>query len=370
MKIAASNAEMHSTHYSRTVTRESYLKGTFIGGLFNEEVFKKVDAKNKEKDGDSKEKKDSFDLSGEDAFDNTYSFTPSSMQRLSKTNDNPGLLENQVKSLHELLVAQIISFMEKLFESKHGASDSPLSSALSTMRNSLTSGSAGYMVSYEQYQYYYHEEEETGFSGTGQAITEDGRVIDFNLSFGVSRSFTEEIGITRGQKVLLTDPLVINFGDSSLSGISDQTFFFDIDSDGEKDEIHGLGKGSGFLALDRDGNGKIDDGSELFGTKSGDGFADLEGFDKDHNGWIDENDEIYDRLKVWCRDENGNEALLSLKEADIGAILLDREDTEFTERSFRPEDDFAVKGIIRKTGLFLKESGGVGSVQQVDLARA
>ncbi len=367
MKIAASNVEMGSAHYSKTVTRESYQKGTIIGGLFNEAILKNMTGQKREDDEEGE--KDSFELSKDEAYDNTYSFTPSSMQRLNKANSTPGLLENQVKSLHEMLVAQIISFMEKLFEAKHGSGDSPLSKALNTMRNGLTGGTAGYLVSYEQYDYYYHEEEETSFSGKGQAITEDGRVIDFNLSFGVSRSFTEEIGITRGKQMILTDPLVINFGDSGLTEISDQTFFFDIDSDGKDDEIHSLGKGSGFLALDKDGNGTIDNGSELFGTKSGDGFSDLEEYDSDHNGWIDENDEIYEKLKIWCKDENGNDALLSLKEADIGAIFLDRKETPLTDRSFRPEDDFSVKGMIRKTGLFLHESGKAGTIQQIDLAK-
>ncbi len=367
MKISASNVVMGSAHHEKKVVTESYFKGTVIGGLFNEEVLKNMDGKKNEKGEDGE--KDTFELSGDETFDTNYTFTPSSMQRLNKTNSTPGLLENQVKSLHEILIAQIITFMERLYESKHGSSDTALSKALTTMKNGLTGGTAGYLVSYEKYGYYYHEEEETSFNGTGQAITEDSRTIDFNLSFGVSRSFTEEIGITRGQRIILTDPLVVNFGDSNLTEISDQTFFFDIDSDGEEDEIHSLGKGSGFLALDKDGNGKIDDGSELFGTKSGDGFKDLEKYDEDHNGWIDENDEIFDKLKIWCRDENGNDALMTLKEADIGAIFLDRAETELTDRSFKPEENFGVKGVIRKTGLFLRESGGAGSVQQIDLAR-
>ncbi len=367
MKIASSNVEMTSAHRLKSVTRESYHKGTVIGGLFNEEVLKNM-GKNDWND-EEKEKRDSFELSEDEDFESTYSFSPSSMNKLSKDKETHGLLENQVKSLHEVLVETIISFMEKLMDRKYGSASSPLSQALNTMKSGLSGHGTAYMVSYETQSYYHHEEEETRFNGMGQAVTEDGRVIDFNLSFGVSRSFTEEIGITRGKMITLTDPLVINFGDSGLTEISDQTFFFDIDSDGKEDEIHGLGKGSGFLALDKDGNGKIDNGNELFGTKSGDGFSDLEVYDKDHNGWIDENDDIYDKLKIWCRDENGHEALLSLKEADIGAIFLDRADTELTERSHRADDDFAVKGMIRKTGLFLRESGGVGTVQQVDLAK-
>ena len=57
---------------------------------------------------------------------------------------------------------------------------------------------------------------------------------------------------------------------SDTADVRDQTFKFDLDADGREDEISMLGKGSGFLALDKNGNGKIDDGSELFGTKSGD----------------------------------------------------------------------------------------------------
>ena len=69
----------------------------------------------------------------------------------------------------------------------------------------------------------------------------------------------------------LFDPLIVNIG-SDTADVCDQTFKFDLDADGTEDEISMLGKGSGFLALDKNGDGKINDGSELFGTKSGDGF--------------------------------------------------------------------------------------------------
>lgn len=368
MKIAASNVELSSRHYEKTVTEEAYHKGTIIGGLFNEEILKNMDSKKSEKE--ATEKRDTFELSEEETGDDCYSFTPYTMMKLNKTDESHSLLENQVKSLHQILVERIIAFMERLFELKYGRAESPLSGALSMMKNSIYGGSSGYMVAYEHQSYYHHEEERTGFEGKGQAITEDGRVIDFNLSFAVSRSFSEAMSITSGKTITLTDPLVINFGDSALAEISDQSFYFDIDSDGMEDSIHSLGAGSGFLALDKDGNGKIDNGSELFGTKSGDGFKDLEEYDEDHNGWIDENDSVYDKLKVWCRDSEGHDALMSLKEVDIGAIFLDRADTGLTDRSFEPEKNFEVKGVIRRTGVFLKESGGVGTVQHVDLARS
>ena len=77
---------------------------------------------------------------------------------------------------------------------------------------------------------------------------------------------------------------------------------FDIDADGEEESISYLQGGSGYLALDKNGDGVINDGSELFGTKSGDGFADLAEYDADGNGWIDENDPIFDKLLIWAKD--------------------------------------------------------------------
>ncbi len=116
--------------------------------------------------------------------------------------------------------------------------------------------------------------------------------------------------------------------------------------------------------MDKDGNGKIDDGSELFGTKSGDGFGELREYDSDGNGWIDENDEIFSKLKVWCKDENVNDVLMDLKEADIGAIYLGEQRTEFILGGVDGYRD----GVIRSTGVFLRESGGAGTIQHVDLS--
>lgn len=212
----------------------------------------------------------------------------------------------------------------------------------------------------------YQEQEDTQFQASGHVKTDDGRTIDFNVDIAMSRSYMEylNIQVTSIQNALC-DPLVINIG-GDTADVRDQTFRFDLDADGIEDEISMLGRGSGFLALDKNGDGKINDGSELFGTKSGDGFADLKEYDGDGNGWIDENDEIFSKLKVWCKGDNGEDILLSLKEADIGAIYLGSQDTEFTLNG----NDGTRDGVIRSTGLFLRESsgGGVGTVQHVDMA--
>jgi len=210
----------------------------------------------------------------------------------------------------------------------------------------------------------YQEYESTSFHANGQARTEDGRTIDFNVDIMMSRSYMEymDVHIPAMQNALY-DPLVINVG-SDYADVRDQKFMFDIDSDGTEDEISMLGRGSGFLALDKNGDGIINDGNELFGTKSGDGFADLKEYDSDGNGWIDENDEVFNKLKVWCKGDNGEDILMDLKDADIGAIYLGSSDTEFTIGGADEIRD----GVIRSTGFFLKESSGAGTVQHVDMA--
>ena len=213
-------------------------------------------------------------------------------------------------------------------------------------------------------QYYREERETTGYTTQGTVKCADGREINFNLNVEMSRSFQEyyEENVSIRQ-VSMCDPLVINLS-GNIADLSDQTFLFDIDGDGEEDEINRLAAGSGFLALDKNGDGIINDGSELFGTRSGNGFADLAAYDTDHNGFIDEGDEIWDKLKIWVMDENGNQQLYSFAEKGVGAICLQNASTDFALTDEKNE----VKGMVRNTGFFLYENGNTGTVQHVDLA--
>ena len=212
--------------------------------------------------------------------------------------------------------------------------------------------------------FHYQEEEDTEFEAQGIAYTEDGREIDFRIAIEMSRSYMEYMDFNVPMLAAsLADPLVVNIG-TETAEVTDQTFRFDLDADGTEEEVAMLGRGSGFLALDKNGDGKINDGSELFGTRSGDGFADLRAYDSDGNGWIDENDEIFDKLKVWCKNAAGEDVLMNLKEADVGAVFLGETATEFSLYG----ENGAQNGQVRSTGVFLKESGGVGTVQHVDLA--
>lgn len=215
-------------------------------------------------------------------------------------------------------------------------------------------------------QYYHREEEYTKFSTTGTVKTADGKELSFNLELSMSRRFEEyyESSYSTG-RVRYCDPLVINL-DTDVAQVSDQKFFFDLDQDGVQEEISTLKKGSGFLALDLNGDGEINDGGELFGAKSGNGFEDLAKYDSDGNGWIDEADEIWKKLLIWTKDDEGNDKLYHLSDLGVGAIGLGNVNTQFALNS---EKDNHTNAMIRRTGIFLYENGNVSTVQHLDLAR-
>ena len=210
----------------------------------------------------------------------------------------------------------------------------------------------------------HHEDESVSFDAKGSVVTADGRSIDFNIELSMSRSFTEATAeYVDFDQPLLCDPLVINL-DAEAADVSDQKFLFDLDMDGEEEEISYLAGGSGFLALDKNEDGIINDGSELFGVSSGNGFSDLAEYDTDKNGWIDEADEIFSKLKIWFKDENGNDRLLSLKDTGVGALCLNSAATHFSLNDASNNTN----AVIRRTGLFLYENGETGTMQQLDLA--
>jgi hypothetical protein len=171
----------------------------------------------------------------------------------------------------------------------------------------------------------------------------------------------EEFHLKAGDERLF-DPLVLNFNGGSAQ-LTERQFQFDLNADGRAERIALLRPGSGFLALDRNGDGKVNDGSELFGPQSGNGFAELARYDQDGNRFIDEADAIFQQLKVWTRDANGEQRLLALGQAGVGAIYLGHIGSEFTLEDGNREQ----VGQLRDSGFFLREDGTSGTVQQIDL---
>ncbi len=111
---------------------------------------------------------------------------------------------------------------------------------------------------------------------------------------------------------------------------------FDLNCDGFAEKINWTSKDA-ILSIDLNGNGTIDNGSEVFGdyhlladgTRASNGFEALAQYDKNGDGIIDENDDIFHKLMLWV-DSNGNGVsekgeLKSLSEMGIKSISLNYE---------------------------------------------
>lgn len=225
-----------------------------------------------------------------------------------------------------------------------------------------SSASSGFGLEWD-YQARYSEEEHTTFSAAGSVRTTDGREITFSLDFALHRAYSEEVSQQlRLGTAALKDPLVLDFA-GSASTLSDVRFSFDLDADGNKEALPLLG-GSGYLAFDRNANGRIDDGSELFGPTSGNGFAELAALDSDRNGWLDEADADFARLAVWKPDANGKGTLTSLANAGVGALYLANVATPFSYKDAANN----TQGVMRASSIYLREDGSAGSISQIDLS--
>lgn len=126
------------------------------------------------------------------------------------------------------------------------------------------------------------------------------------------------------------DPLVFDMdGDGIEVSSLDDGVEFDIDGDGRKEKTAFATGDDAFLALDRNGNGSIDSGKELFGDQHGarNGLEQLAKHDSNGDGRIDANDAVFHELRLFTdRNRNGRSErseLLTLEQADIKSIDLD-----------------------------------------------
>lgn len=202
------------------------------------------------------------------------------------------------------------------------------------------------------------ESERTMVQTTGAVTTSDGREIQFSLDIDMQRKAESH----RVEAFTIIDPLVINFSGTSAQ-LSNETMSFDLNGDGTAENIARLESGSGYLSLDINGNGVINDGRELFGPSTGNGFNELSFYDQDNNQWIDENDEIFEKLLVWFKDDAQNDVLKKLSDTGIGAIHIGSVDSDFSLK-----DNFnETLGQVSATGIALTEAGEVKTIQQIDL---
>jgi VCBS repeat-containing protein len=105
----------------------------------------------------------------------------------------------------------------------------------------------------------------------------------------------------------ISSPLVVDLGSDGVQTVSleSSTGTFDLLNTGAAVRSGWISPEDAFLALDANGNGVIDDRSELFGGAVGEGFAKLASFDSNFDGMVDAADPRFRDLLLW-RDLNGN----------------------------------------------------------------
>lgn len=167
------------------------------------------------------------------------------------------------------------------------------------------------------------------------------------------------------------DPLIIDLGETGIELRSlEHGVNFDLDNNGFAEKTAWIGTEDGFLALDRNGNGSIDNGGELFGdqvilkdgSKSESGFEALAELDDNGDGIIDNKDSAFANLRVWI-DANHNgksdsNELKTLNETGIISISLEHSEVSI---------------IDEETGARIAESASVtinknGAVSTVDIS--
>ncbi len=122
-----------------------------------------------------------------------------------------------------------------------------------------------------------------------------------------------------------TDPLALDLAGNGFHtrGLADSVSF-DLNGDGQQQRISAPSGDDALLALDRNQNGRIDDGRELFGDQNGasNGFAELSKYDDNHDGRIDQHDAVFTRLSLLRFDQQGQQHSQSLSAAGVSAIHL------------------------------------------------
>jgi hypothetical protein len=165
-------------------------------------------------------------------------------------------------------------------------------------------------------------------------------------------------------------PLVLSIGDSSLSLTSlVDGVLFDLDADGTLDRTAWTAPSGddGLLFLDRNGNGRVDDGKELFGEFTPqpetegvprNGFAALALFDRPANGgngdgFIGQADRIFAHLRLWT--DTSHDGISSPDELrPLGEAGVDALDLTWTES--RREDQHGNQ--LRLTAPLLRDRRG------------
>lgn len=189
---------------------------------------------------------------------------------------------------------------------------------------------------------------------SGQLQLRDGSSVSFAFEFSMQvswarYSYTEQT---------LQDPLIVSL-DNSAARLTDSHTAFDLLSNGSSVQLPQLAAQQFYLAYDRNQDQRVNNGSELFGPRTGQGFAELAKFDDNGNGFIDPGDDIWQYLYLWRPKQD----LLSMTEAKLGAFSVSSVETPMPLLDKQQQKN----GEIQRSGLAFTDDAKPVLVQQIDL---
>lgn len=155
-----------------------------------------------------------------------------------------------------------------------------------------------------------------------------------------------------------TDPLILDLSGNGIKFLDKKDgVLFDMDEDGDQDLTAWVdGANAGFLVLDKNGDGIINDHSEMFGTETLRGIEHLALYDSNDDGVIDEKDDIWKDLKVWVDVNNDGVTdageLKSLNDLGIESFSL----------SYQKLNQKVGDSTVISEGFFTKVGGALGTM--------
>ncbi|HNY11719.1 MAG TPA: hypothetical protein PKK26_09040 [Candidatus Wallbacteria bacterium] len=164
-----------------------------------------------------------------------------------------------------------------------------------------------------------------------QSMSQSMVQVETSISAQVSVQITNQDGKPQEHQFQQIDPLIIDVDKNGFDlTTAEDGVSFDIDGDGKEEKTAVTSGEDGMLALDKDENGVIDNGKELFGDQNGakDGFEELSKYDDNKDNVIDENDKAFSKLQILRYKMNQEkqmvQQLVSLKSAGIVSIDISK----------------------------------------------
>ncbi len=162
--------------------------------------------------------------------------------------------------------------------------------------------------------------------------TQDAYTVRIRMTNSDNNSYEEVVKFNVQERTLST-PLILDLDDDGVETLAQASgVMFDIDADGKLDKTGWASADDGFLVLDVNGDGLINNASELFGEHTimsngelaRDGFNALSDYDHNQDAVLNSDDAIYSELRIW-QDSNQDgisqtHELYTLLEKGVSAI--------------------------------------------------